>query len=91
MTAKMREKAREYINEFTEFKVRQLQKLDRLLQLRRHHQLLALSKLEFGVDRHYPTLTLGLCETNGANIVYASLANIFPRYTLRTSSFAMIS
>jgi hypothetical protein len=35
-----------------EFKVRQLQQLDRLLQLRGHHQTLSLTDIQAGRNRH---------------------------------------
>ena len=40
------------LDERVEFEVRQLQQPDRLLQLRRHHQLLALPELEACRKRH---------------------------------------
>ena len=57
-----------------ELEVRHLQQLDRLLQLRRHHQRLVLPELDAGRERHQPGGPRG------------QMRKLSPRYTRRTLS-----
>ncbi len=51
-----------------QIQVRQLQELDRLHQLRRHHQRLALAKLEFLRKRHYACRPAGGSKPDQARL-----------------------